>query len=57
MSGKLKLQRKPCERPSCALFGQVHPRCKAHAKGARPCMMYPLHRQLVCYLHGGKAAE
>ena len=55
MSGQLKLQRKPCERPSCALFGQVHPRCKAHAKGPRLCVMFPMHGQLVCYRHGGKA--
>jgi hypothetical protein len=41
MSGKLKIERKPCERPNCALFGQVHPRCKAYA----------------CYRHGGKASN
>jgi hypothetical protein len=39
MSGKLKLERKACERQSCALFGQVHARCKAHANGPRPCMI------------------
>jgi hypothetical protein len=55
MSGKLQLERRPCERQSCALFGQMHARCKAHAKGPRPCMMYPMHGQLVCYRHGGKA--
>src|ERR1019366_1387180 len=53
--GKLQLERRPCERQSCALFGQVHARCKAHAKGPRPCGMFPMHGQLVCYRHGGKA--
>jgi hypothetical protein len=55
MSGKLQLERRPCERQSCALFGQVHARCKAHAKGPRPCGMFPMHGQLVCCRHGGKA--
>ena len=55
MSGKLQLERRPCERQSCALFGQVHARCRAHAKGPRPCLINPMHGQLVCYRHGGKA--
>jgi hypothetical protein len=52
---ELRLAQPLCKRPDCPLFGQPHPRCRAHAKknGAGPCMAYPVSAQLVCRMHGG----
>jgi hypothetical protein len=52
---EVRLEQPPCKRPDCPLFGQPHPRCRAHAKknGPGPCMAYPMSAQLVCRMHGG----
>src|ERR1039458_878139 len=54
-SSRLRLEQPECREPTCPLFGQPHPRCKAHSKlsSGGPCMSPAMDGQLVCYGHGG----
>lgn len=51
----LVLVRKPCRRPSCPLFEQVHPNCTAHNVKGLPCLHRPMTSQNTCQTHGGRA--
>jgi DNA-directed RNA polymerase subunit F len=37
------------------MYGQVHPKCKAHNNRRLPCDKDPMHGQFVCSMHGGKS--
>lgn len=39
----------------CKRCGEVHKRCKAHARTGKPCSRMAMHDQLVCDRHGGKS--
>jgi hypothetical protein len=56
VGSRLRLVQPLCTRQACPLFGQSHPRCKAHAKRTdlAPCMNWPMSAQLVCDKHGGR---
>jgi hypothetical protein len=51
--GQLTLVPVACERDTCPIKGEIHPKCKAHTRKGKPCSGQRMAGQLVCRMHGG----